>query len=250
MGRVSGKVALITGGGRGLGEAFVRRLAAEGAKVAMTDIDPGAASIAEELGNAVLFLTQDVRSEEGWNEVIAATEAHFGPISVLVNNAGVNSPKVDGEIEKISRASYDDIIEVNQVGVYLGMKAILPSMRRAGGGSIINISSVSGLLGKEHTIAYTASKFAVRGMSKVAAVEFGRFNIRVNSIHPGPIDTQMLYGPDGEPRPVIKKIMESLPAGRFGQPDEIAHMVLLLASDEMRYATGAEFVIDGGMTCG
>lgn len=250
MGRVSGKVALVTGGGRGLGEAFVRLLAEEGANVAMTDIDPAAASTADELGDAVLFLPQDVRSEEGWSEVVAATEARFGPISVLVNNAGVTSPKVDGEIEKISRESYEHVIAVNQVGVYLGMKAILPSMRRAGGGSIINISSVSGLLGKEHTIAYTASKFAVRGMSKVAAVEYGKHNIRVNSIHPGPIDTQMIYGPDGKPRPVISQIMESLPAGRFGQPREIAHMVLLLASDEMQYATGAEFVIDGGMTCG
>ena len=139
---------------------------------------------------------------------------------------------------------------MNQLGVFLGMKTVLPSLRRAGGGSIINISSVSGLLGKEHTIAYTASKFAIRGMTKVAAVEFGQHNIRVNSIHPGPIDTQMIYAPDGAPRPVIRKIMASLPAGRFGQPREIAQMVLLLASDEMSFATGAEFVIDGGMTCG
>lgn len=233
MGRVSGKVAVVTGAGKGLGEAFARLLVEEGANVFLTDIEPQAASVAESLGEAAAFMLQDVRFEDGWRKVIDAAEDRFGPVSVLVNNAGITSPKVDGEIEKISRESYDDVIEVNQVGVYLGMKIVLPSMRRAGGGSIINISSVSGLLGKEHTIAYTASKFAVRGMTKVAAVEFGKHNIRVNSIHPGPIDTQMIYAPDGSPRPVIRKIMESLPAGRFGQPREIAQMVLRLGSDEM-----------------
>lgn len=249
MGRVSGKVAIVTGGGRGLGEAFARVLAGEGAQVILTDVDEAAAAVAEDIGACARYLPHDVTSDEDWLRVIAGAEAAFGPVSVLVNNAGVTSPKVDGAIEKIPRETYERIIEVNQVGVFLGMKYVLPSMRRAGGGSIVNISSVSGLLGKEHTIAYTASKFAVRGMSKVAAVEYGPENIRVNSIHPGPIDTQMIYGPDGQPRPVIRKLMESLPAGRFGQPHEIAQIVLLLASDEMKFATGAEFVVDGGMSC-
>lgn len=153
MGRVSGKVAVVTGAGKGLGEAFARLLVEEGANVFLTDIEPQAASVAESLGEAAAFMLQDVRFEDGWRKVIDAAEDRFGPVSVLVNNAGITSPKVDGEIEKISRESYDDVIEVNQVGVYLGMKIVLPSMRRAGGGSIINISSVSGLLGKEHTIA-------------------------------------------------------------------------------------------------
>ena len=250
MGRVSGKVAIVTGANRGLGQAFAHLLTSEGAKVVATDINIDGAAMVEKGEKNTLFLRQDVRSEERWLSVIQETEARFGPVSILVNNAGVTSPKIGGAIEKTSLDDFNRIISVNQTGVLLGMKTVLPSMRRAGGGSIINISSVSGLVGKEHTIAYTASKFAVRGMSKVAAIEYGPHNIRVNSIHPGPIDTQMLYAPDGSMRPVIQKIMETLPAGRFGHAEEIAQVVLLLASDEMKFATGAEFVIDGGMTCG
>ena len=250
MGRVSGKVAIVTGAKRGLGQAFAHLLAREGAKVVATDIDFDGAAMAKQREQDTLLLCQDVRSEERWLSVIDETETEFGPVSILVNNAGVTSPKTGGSIQNTSLDDFNRIVSINQTGVFLGMKTVLPSMRRAGGGSIINISSVSGLIGKEHTIAYTASKFAVRGMSKVAAIEYGPHNIRVNSIHPGPIDTQMLYAPDGSMRPVIKNIMETLPAGRFGNPEEIAQMVLLLASDEMKFATGAEFVIDGGMTCG
>ena len=250
MGRVSGKVAIVTGANRGLGQAFAHLLTSEGAKVVATDININGAAMVEKGEQNTLFLRQDVSSEERWLSVIQETEARFGPVSILVNNAGVTSPKIGGAIEKTSLDDFNRIISVNQTGVFLGMKTVFPSMRRAGGGSIINISSVSGLVGKEHTIAYTASKFAVRGMSKVAAIEYGPHNIRVNSIHPGPIDTQMLYAPDGSMRPVIQKIMETLPAGRFGHAEEIAQLVLLLASDEMKFATGAEFVIDGGMTCG
>ena len=250
MGRVSGKVAIVTGAKRGLGQAFAHLLAREGAKVVATDIDFDGAAMAKQREQDTLLLCQDVRSEERWLSVVEETEAEFGPVSILVNNAGVTSPKTGGSIQNTSLDDFNRIVSINQTGVFLGMKTVLPSMRRAGGGSIINISSVSGLIGKEHTIAYTASKFAVRGMSKVAAIEYGPHNIRVNSIHPGPIDTQMLYAPDGSMRPVIKKIMETLPAARFGNAEEIAQMVLLLASDEMKFATGAEFVIDGGMTCG
>ena len=250
MPRVSGKVAIVTGAKRGLGQAFAQLLEREGAKVVATDIDFDAAANAEQPERDTLLLCHDVRSQDRWLRVIEETEAEFGPVSILVNNAGVTSPKTGGSIQSTSLDDFNRIISINQTGVFLGMKTVLASMRRAGGGSIINISSVSGLIGKEHTIAYTASKFAVRGMSKVAAIEYGPHNIRVNSIHPGPIDTQMLYAPDGSMRPVIKTIMETLPAARFGQAEEIAQMVLLLASDEMKFATGAEFVIDGGMTCG
>ena len=250
MGRVSGKVAIVTGAKRGLGQAFAHLLAREGAKVVATDIDFDGAAMAKQREQDTLLLCQDVRSEERWLSLIEETETEFGPVSILVNNAGVTSPKTGGSIQNTSLEDFNRIVSINQTGVFLGMKTVLSSMRRAGGGSIINISSVSGLIGKEHTIAYTASKFAVRGMSKVAAIEYGPHNIRVNSIHPGPIDTQMLYAPDGSMRPVIKKIMETLPAARFGNAEEIAQMVLLLASDEMKFATGAEFVIDGGMTCG
>ena len=248
MDRVKGKIAIVTGGARGLGEAMVRLLVAEGARVVIADIlDAEGAALAAELGEAAIFQRHDVTSDASWQAVITGAEAAFGPVSVLVNNAGISSVKA---ISEYTEKDFRHVIDVNQISVFLALRAILPSMKRAGGGSIVNLSSVSGLIGKPHTLAYTASKFAVRGMTKVAALEYGEYNIRVNSVHPGPCRTGMVVAsPDGELQPIVQQLLETIPARRLCEPQEIAQMVLALASDEMRYATGAEFVIDGGMSC-
>lgn len=251
MDRVSNKVAIVTGGARGLGGAIARLLVAEGASVVVADVlDEDGRALAAELGDRARFDHHDVRLEQDWQRLVAQAEESFGPVSILVNNAGISdfSPIEDYPIENYMR-----VIEINQVGVFLGMKWVVPSMRRAGGGSIVNISSAAGLVGTPHTLAYTASKFAVRGMTKVAAIELGGDNIRVNSVHPGAIRTTMTADPDdaspGSLHPSIQGFMATLPAGRVGEPSEIAHMVLALAGDDIRYATGAEFVVDGGLTC-
>lgn len=249
MGRVSGKVAIVTGGARGIGEAIARLLVEEGAQVVITDVlEQEGAGVAAELGKNALFIRHDVRLEDQWRGVVDAAEQAFGPVSVLVNNAGIGSP-LGSDVELISQETYRRIVDINQVGTFIGMQQVLPSMKTAGGGSIINMSSVSGLIGRRNSVAYTASKFAVRGMTKVAAVEFGPYNVRVNSVHPGTISSPMLYTREGELRPNPRKIVEDLPAGRVGDAKEIAYMVLMLASDEVRFATGAEFIVDGGMTC-
>lgn len=247
MGRVSGKVAIVTGGNGGLGAAMAALLVREGAKVVIADISgqPGA-DLQSLLGDQARYEELDVRSEPDWQRVVAATEQAFGPVSVLVNNAGVSGLVA---MENCSEQQYRDVIDVNQIGVFLGMKSVLPSMRRAGGGSIVNMSSAAGLVGSPTALAYTASKFAVRGMTKVAAIELGRDKIRVNSIHPGPIRTPMAVRSDGTLEPTIQQFVEAIPAGRVGEPDEVAQLVVMLASDEARFATGSEFVIDGGWTC-
>ncbi|MGH3521142.1 MAG: glucose 1-dehydrogenase [Haloechinothrix sp.] len=241
MGRVSGKTVIVTGGARGLGAAFVRRLAEEGASVVIADVlaDKGKA-IADELGDAVSFVPLDVTAETAWNEVIAETEATFGPVSGLVNNAGIvhNAP-----IESLEEADYRRVIDVNQVGVFLGMKAVLPSMRRAGGGSMVNVSSVGGIIAFPGILSYTASKWAVRGMTKTAAQEFGPDGIRVNSLHPGVISTEMTAD-SGRSHDLVK----FQPLAREGLPEELANLVLFLISDEASYCTGSEFVADGGYT--
>lgn len=248
MGRVDGKVAIVTGGARGLGEAMVRLLVREGAQVVVADIlDKEGSGLTAELGPRAIFHHHDVTSYDSWQSTIAEAEVQFGPVSVLVNNAGVGSVSAIGDY---TEAEFRRVIDVNQISVFLALRAILPTMKRAGGGSIINLSSVSGIVGKPHTLAYTASKFAVRGMTKVAALEYGEHNIRVNSIHPGACRTSMVVtSADGELQPIVRQLLETIPARRLGEPEEIAQMVVALASDEMRYATGAEFVVDGGMSC-
>ncbi len=246
MGRVSGKVAIVTGAARGLGEAHARRLIDEGAKVMLTDVlDAEGEATAKALGANARFLHHDVSSEADWQRIVAETEKAFGPVSVLVNNAGIFIP---GPLETLDEATYRHQIDVNQVGVFFGMKSVIESMKRAGGGSIINLSSIAGLVGVAMSFAYTASKFAVRGMSKAAAVELAPYNIRINSVHPGVIRTHMNVS-----TPEVEKfttaVAVSMPAGRMGDPDEVANVVLLLASDESRFSTGAEFVVDGGWTC-
>lgn len=247
MGRVSGKVVIVTGAARGLGAAFARRLVEEGAKVMLTDVlESEGLATAQALGSNARFLRHDVTQEAEWKRIVEATEGAFGPVSVLINNAGIATYH---PTETLEEKDYRRVIDVNQVSVFLGMKTVLPSMKRAGGGAMINISSVAGLVGgPANALAYNASKFAVRGMTKAAAIEFAPDNIRVNSVHPGAIRTLMSV-PTPESEGLLETFLAGTPAARIGEPEEVANLVLLLASDEARFSTGAEFVIDGGMSC-
>lgn len=246
MNRVAGKVAILTGAARGMGAAHARRLVEEGARVMLTDVlvAEGEAT-ARALGDAARFRHHDVTSEVEWKRIVAETEKSFGPVTVLINNAGIVSL---GPIEQTAESEYRRVIDVNQVGVFLGMKTVLHSMRRAGGGSIINVSSTAGLVGAPNSMAYTASKFAVRGMTKAAASEFAPYRIRVNSVHPGTIRTPMVVSSE-ESKAAIDTLVARTPAARIGEPEEVSSIVLMLASDESSFCTGAEFVVDGGLTC-
>jgi 3alpha(or 20beta)-hydroxysteroid dehydrogenase len=242
-GRLEGKVALISGGARGQGAAEARLFAAEGAKVVIGDVlDDEGRRTADELGDAVSYSHLDVTDEDNWQAVVAEAEALHGPVGVLVNNAGVLS---FGSLEKVELAEFERVMRINVHGVFLGMKTVAASMERAGGGSIVNTSSTSGLTGLPFLSAYTASKWAVRGLTKTAAIDLGRKGIRVNSVHPGGIDTPMIAGTASD-APFYKR----LPVARMGTADEVARAVLFLASDEASYTTGAELAIDGGATCG
>ena len=241
MGRVSGKVAVVTGGARGLGAAQVRALAAEGAKVLIADVLVEAGEkLAAELGGDVEFARLDVTDFAQWQRVLAGAERRFGaPVNVLVNNAGIVK---ESTIEETSEADFRSVIDVNEVGVFLGIKAVIPAMRAAGGGAIVNISSIGGIIAFPGIPGYVASKWAVRGLTKAAAQELGPEKIRVNSVHPGFIATEMTAGTGVEQTAAIQ------PLRRVGQPEEVATVVLFLASDEASYVTGAEFVADGGVT--
>jgi 3alpha(or 20beta)-hydroxysteroid dehydrogenase len=242
MGRVDGRVAIVTGGARGLGAAQARLLADEGASVVVTDVlaERGRA-LADEIGGRARFVDHDVTDPAGWSDVVRAAEEAFGPVSVLVNNAGILHEE---PLESLDEADYRRVVEVNQVGVFLGMRAVLPSMRRAGGGSIVNISSVAGIVGFPGFLGYVASKWAIRGMTKAAALELAGDGIRVNSVHPGVIDTEMTKGLSAADAAVAAQ-----PIPRKGRPEEIARLVCFLASDESSFSTGSEFVADGGLTC-
>lgn len=244
MGKLEGKVALVTGGSRGIGAATVERFIEEGAKVVFTDIlvDEGK-KLAEKLGDNANFLEQDVSDEERWYEVIEETEKLFGPIHVLVNNAGTLITK---NIEDTSVEEYNRLVTINQTSVFIGMKAILPSMKRAGKGSIVNLSSAGGLIGTPGNVAYGATKFAVRGMTKVAALEYAEHNIRVNSVHPAITLTPMIQQDDSVE--IVDQVAKTLPLGRGSDPVECAEMILFLASDESSFSTGSEFITDGGLT--
>ncbi|HEX5266262.1 MAG TPA: glucose 1-dehydrogenase [Acidimicrobiales bacterium] len=246
MGRLDGKVAIITGAAheRGQGAVTARLFVAEGARVVLTDVvDDEGTHRAEDLGPGAAYLHHDVADEAGWREVVAETERRFGRVDVLVNNAGIART---GPVAEHSLDDYMAVVGVNQVGVFLGMKHVIPAMVRAGGGSIVNISSVDGIRGMANCVGYVASKWAVRGMTKTAALEYASRNIRVNSIHPGFIETPILPIP-GE---TARRLFDHAPAGRIGQPEDVAPLSLYLASDESGYCTGAEFVVDGGLTVG
>lgn len=244
--RAEGKVALISGGARGQGEAEARLLAAEGARVVIGDVlvDDGR-SVAEDLGDACEFVELDVTDPASWDGAVATATSRFGGLDVLVNNAGIAgfTPIIDGDVDEYRR-----VIDVNQLGVYLGMRASAPAMRQRGGGSIVNISSIDGLIGMPYVSGYVASKFAVRGMTKVAALELARHGIRVNSVHPGYIDTAMVREPMGGE--FAEALVRDVPLRRLGTTTDIAELVLYLATDVSGYCTGSEFVIDGGVTAG
>jgi 3alpha(or 20beta)-hydroxysteroid dehydrogenase len=243
MSRLEGKVALVTGGARGQGAAAARAFAAEGARVAIADIlDDEGKAVAEELGDAAHYLHLDVSDESHWAGAVAETERLFGSLSVLLNNAGILK---FGKIETSSVEDYRAVFDVNQLGVFLGMRAAIPALKRAGGGSIINVSSVEGLRGASGLVAYAASKFAVTGMTQVAAVELGSFGIRANSIHPGAIDTPMVreQGLEGVD---MDTFFKGIPLTRSGRSEDVANLTVFLASEESSYITGGEFVIDGG----
>jgi 3alpha(or 20beta)-hydroxysteroid dehydrogenase len=246
MGRLDGKVALITGAARGQGAAAARRFVAEGAQVMIADMltEEGKA-LAEELGEAAWYQPLDVGDESAWESATTELERVFGRLDVLVNNAGV---LFFSALEQTSLADYQRVIRTNQIGTFLGMRSAVPMMKRAGGGSIVNISSVEGLAGMPMLTAYAASKFAIRGMTKVAAMELGLDGIRVNSVHPGAIDTQMVSSALGGQPVDVTLIGQRVPLGRVAQPEEVANLVLFLASDESLYCTGGEFVVDGGAT--
>ncbi|MBE3000739.1 SDR family oxidoreductase [Nocardiopsis sp. HNM0947] len=240
MGQSRKKVAVITGGASGIGAACARRLVAEGAHVVLADITPRAEELSEELGERARSVELDVADEDGWQRVVSETEEAFGPITTLVNGAGVVHRC---RFEELSLDDYTRVINVNQVGVFLGMRAVLPSMRRGGGGSIVNISSVDGMIAHPEILGYVASKWAVRGMTKSVAQELGPEGIRVNSVHPGPIDTPMIAGKEGP-----AQMAQGTPLRRMGDPEEVAAVVSFLADDASSYCTASEFVVDGGYT--
>ena len=247
MGRLNGKVALISGGARGQGEAEARRFVAEGARVVLGDVlETECRAVVESLGEAARGLRLDVTQEEDWARAGATAQDSFGRLDVLVNNAGIVRT---GFLEETSLADYRAVIEVNQVGTFLGMRAVVPAMRESGGGSIINISSNAGIEGVQGVIGYVASKWAIRGMTKTAALELGRYGIRVNSVHPGGVATPMI-GADDFDSVDQDAVWSAQPIPRVGQPEEIANLVLFLASDESSYSTGSEFVADGGGLAG
>lgn len=242
MGRLDGKIAIITGGARGQGAEEGKLFAEEGAKVILTDIlaEDGRATAASIGGE---FYSHDVGDEGAWERIVEAVMRSHGKIDVLVNNAGVFLGKrlVDTDLQ-----AYEQLMRINATGVFLGMRAVARPMRDAQSGSIINISSVAGLVSATNAFAYGASKWAVRGMTKTAAVELGRAGVRVNSIHPGMIQTDMLDELIGDSDQRRDRMTRMVPLGKTAEPVDIANMALFLASDESRYATGSEFVVDGG----
>ncbi|MFC8043596.1 glucose 1-dehydrogenase [Nocardia sp. NPDC057353] len=240
MGRVDGKVALITGGARGMGAAHARLLVAEGAQVVIGDIlDDEGKALAEEIGPNARYVHLDVTQPEEWEAAVAVAVQEFGSLTVLVNNAGI----VNGApVHKFDLDQWRRILDVNLTGTFLGLRAAVPAMKKAGTGSIINVSSIEGLRGAPWAHGYVATKWGVRGLAKSAALELAPLGIRVNSLHPGLIRTPMTEN--------IPDDMVTIPMGRPAAPEEVATFVLFLASDESSYSTGAEFVVDGGLVVG
>ena len=250
--RLQGKVALITGGSRGIGEAIARRFGPEGAAVMIADVEPeGGKQLAAELGDHARFVALDVTDPDQWESAVAETLRTFGRLDILVNNAGI------GGLTPLDGLDYDThrrIIDVNLNGVLLGMRAARAALAATGNGSIVNISSVDGIGGVRGMSSYVASKFAVRGMSRSAAQELGRFGIRVNSVHPGMIGTPAMLRAMASGGPLsaasVNNLMSMQPISRLGKPEEVANVALFLASDEASYCTGSEFIVDGGHTAG
>ncbi|MCH7594163.1 MAG: glucose 1-dehydrogenase [Chloroflexi bacterium] len=248
--RLEGKVAIVSGGASGIGEATSRLFAAEGASVVIADVDdkrgPALESDIRNDGGEAAFIKLDVTDEDQWRAVVAETVARFGKLDIVVNNAGISAPGRP-PTEQQTVEGWDAVMAVNARGVFLGTKHAIPEMRKAGGGSIINISSIYGNVGSKGGTAYHASKGAVRAFSKAAAIQYADVNIRVNSVHPGFVDTPMTDGLHSQPG-VREERVARTPLGRMGVPEDIAYGILYLASDESGFVTGSELVIDGGMT--
>jgi 3alpha(or 20beta)-hydroxysteroid dehydrogenase len=246
MKRLDGKVAIVTGGSRGMGEATVRLLVEDGARVVIGDVldEPGEA-LASELGDAAVFLHMDVTQKADWVAAVEAAQA-LGALNVLVNNAAIIFQKT---IMDTTEEDFMKIVTINQLGVFLGMQSVFESMKANGGGSIINVSSIDGLQSKNSLVAYSSTKWAVRGMTKAAALEMGKYGIRVNSVHPGGIYTAM-HGSDFISLEEANQFYKSHAIPRVGLPREVAALSAFLASDEASYTTGTEFVADGGWSAG
>lgn len=242
MKRLKDKVVIITGAAQGMGKMHAEKALNEGAKVVITDINKELGlQTSQILGENAIFIQHDVANEEHWSNVISTVIEKWGRIDVLVNNAGIT---YSTPLEKLSLAAYMKIVNINQVSVFLGMKTVAETMKAQNAGSIINISSMNGLVGG--AIGYTDTKFAVRGMTKAASRELSPYNIRVNSVHPGVIQTAMLEQEDVKEQ--VEQFKKTIPMRRVAQVEEVSNMVIFLASDEASYSTGAEFVIDGGLT--
>jgi 3alpha(or 20beta)-hydroxysteroid dehydrogenase len=249
MGRLDGGVALVSGGARGIGAAIARAVVEEGGRVLLGDVlDDDGAEVVTELGEErARFVHLDVTDPDQWREAVATAESAFGPVGVLVNNAGIVRW---GTVAELDPTVWQEVLAVNLTGVFLGMQAAIPSLRRAGGGSIVNISSVSGLVGFPMQSAYTASKWGVRGLTKSAALELARDGIRVNSVHPGLIRTPMTELTDPTLIAMRDQVVALQPIPRMGEPEEVARLVVFLAGDEGSFSTGSEFVVDGGTITG
>ncbi|WP_089936543.1 SDR family NAD(P)-dependent oxidoreductase [Candidatus Entotheonella palauensis] len=247
--RLAGKVALISGGARGMGAAEARLFVEEGAKVVIGDIRE---ALGRELeaeikasGGEAIFVRLEVTNETDWQQAVATAEQQFGKLDVLVNNAGISG---SGRVENVTLEEWNRVMDINSTGVFLGTKVAIPAMRRAGGGSIVNISSQLGLVGVDNSSPqYQASKGSVRLLTKATAIQYAKENIRANSVHPGPIETPMTEARRADPE-VREVTIGRIPLGRYGVPDDVAKGVLYLASDDASFVTGSELVIDGGWT--
>ena len=251
-GRLVGKVALVTGGASGIGAETAHIYAREGAKVAIADVNDNAGhAVSEEIGDAALYAHLDTRSEAEWQAVVEQVVETYGRLDILVNAAGVSGRRPDGasapNIEEQDLEDWNRVMDVNSTGIFLGMKTTIPEMQKSGGGSIINISSIYGLVGSVHNAAYHASKGSVRLATKSAALQYATENIRVNSVHPGFVTSPMTQSMHDDPELSAPRLAKT-PMGRYGMPVDIANGCLFLASDESGWMTGAELVIDGGMT--
>ena len=246
MSRLSGKIAIITGASQGMGASHARCFVAQGAKVILGDVnEEDGAKLASELGRDALFVKQDVARKADWDTIVKLGQERFGRINVLVNNAGIIGALAS--TVDLTEQEYQRICSINQTAVFLGMQAVIPGMLQTGGGSIVNISSVAGMVAiyGSPNVAYVASKFAVRGMTKQVAVEYGGRNIRVNSVHPGYIKTPMMAAATDENG---GEAIKQIPLKRMAESSEVSNLVIFLASDESSFITGTEHIIDGGMT--
>ncbi|MEV0056037.1 glucose 1-dehydrogenase [Saccharopolyspora shandongensis] len=240
MARVQGKTAVVTGGAKGMGEATVRLLAAQGANVIAADVDIAAAeALAADLGTQIMAYKLDVRSPQEWAELIRRAQERFGSVDILVNNAGIADP---APLEQWDVARLQRTLDVNLVGVFNGIQAAVPAMKQAGGGSIVNIGSVGSMQGVPRMSGYVVSKWGVRGLTKTAALELGAYGIRVNAVHPGQTRTPMTEG--------VTFDTSNIALGRVGESDDVAHTVLFFASDDSRFVTGSEVAVDGGQIAG